>query len=54
MIWAGRPGMWDDWLAFQKQAKEERLARKEKQRQDVPSMKKLALNTLYFLCGLGL
>ena len=24
MIWAGRPGMWDDWLAFQKQAKEER------------------------------
>ena len=27
MIWAGRPGMWDDWLAFQKRAKEERQRR---------------------------
>ena len=33
MIWAGRPGMWDDWLAFQKAAKEER--QKEKQRNEL-------------------
>ena len=31
MIWAGRPGMWDDWLAFQKKAKEERLAREREE-----------------------
>ena len=24
MIYAGRPGLWDDWLAFQKQAKQRR------------------------------
>lgn len=26
MIWQGRPGLWDDWLAFQKQMKESREA----------------------------
>jgi hypothetical protein len=24
MIYAGRPGLWDDWLAFQKQARQRR------------------------------
>ena len=48
MIWAGRPGMWDDWLAFQKKAKEEReeAARRAE-------YAKLALNTLYVICGLA-
>ena len=26
MIWQGRPGLWDDWLAFQKQMKDSREA----------------------------
>ena len=31
MIYAGRPGLWDDWLAFQKQARQRRQD-KERQR----------------------
>ena len=30
MIWAGRPGMWDDWLAFQKKLKKNENKGKEK------------------------
>jgi hypothetical protein len=26
MIYHGRPGLWDDWLRFQKEAKEKRVA----------------------------
>ena len=33
MIWAGRPGMWDDWLAFQKLPKKN--DKKEKQRNEL-------------------
>jgi hypothetical protein len=32
MIYAGRPGLWDDWLAFQKQA---RQRRKDEERQRI-------------------
>ena len=54
MIWAGRPGMWDDWLAFQKQAKEERLAkRKRRSCKRRAEYAKLAFNTLYVVCGLA-
>ena len=53
MIWAGRPGMWDDWLAFQKQAKEERLAREREEAARRAEYAKLALNTLYVVCGLA-
>ena len=53
MIWAGRPGMWDDWLAFQKKAKEERLAREREEAARRAEYAKLALNTLYVVCGLA-
>ena len=53
MIWAGRPGMWDDWLAFQKQAKEERLKREREEAERRAEYAKLALNTLYVVCGLA-
>ena len=53
MIWAGRPGMWDDWLAFQKKAKEERLAREREEAARRAEYAKLALNTLYVICGLA-
>ena len=53
MIWAGRPGMWDDWLAFQKQAKEEREKREREERQRREEMMQLALYVVYFICGMA-
>lgn len=51
MIWAGRPGMWDDWLAFQKQAKEERERAEREERQRIAERNKLILTTFYCVCG---
>lgn len=53
MIWAGRPGMWDDWLAFQKQAKEDREKREREERQRREEMMQLALYVVYFICGMA-
>ena len=53
MIWAGRPGMWDDWLAFQKAAKEERQKREAEERARREELKQLILYTLYAVCGLA-
>jgi hypothetical protein len=53
MIWAGRPGMWDDWLAFQKQAKEEREKREREERERREEMMQLALYVVYFICGIA-
>ena len=49
MIWAGRPGMWDD-LAFQKKAKKNENKGKEKN-----AKKAYCTNGLYIilLCGLA-
>jgi hypothetical protein len=52
MIWAGRPGMWDDWLAFQKQAKEEREKREREERQRHDEMMQLIMYVVYGICGL--
>ena len=52
MIWAGRPGMWDDWLAFQKQAKEEREKAEREARQARAEMMQLLLYCFYAVCGL--
>jgi len=52
MIWAGRPGMWDDWLQFQKQAKEERDRREAEERARKEEMRQLILYTFYAVCGL--
>ena len=54
MIWAGRPGMWDDWLAFQKQAKEERDKVEREARAKRAYYAQMALYCLYAVCGLGL
>lgn len=51
MIWAGRPGMWDDWLAFQKQAKEEREKREKEAREQKAYYAQMALYVLYGICG---
>ena len=39
--------MWDDWLAFQKQAKEEREQREREERERRAEYAKLALYVLY-------
>lgn len=52
MIWAGRPGMWDDWLAFQKQAKEEREKAEKEARQAHAELMQTLLYCFYFVCGL--
>lgn len=52
MIWAGRPGMWDDWLAFQKQAKEERDRREAEERARKEELRQLILYCFYGICGL--
>ena len=54
MIWGGRPGMWDDWLAFQKEAKRqreeaERIARKQREEN-----LQMIMMFLYFVGGLAL
>ena len=51
MIWAGRPGMWDDWLAFQKQAKEERERAEREERARIAERNKLTLTVFYCVCG---
>ena len=51
MIWAGRPGMWDDWLAFQKQAKEEREKAEREARLQREDMLQTLLYVFYFICG---
>ena len=51
MIYAGRPGMWEEWLNFQKEAKEAReLAAKEKLRKRRETLE-LLLYSFYGLCG---
>ena len=52
MIWAGRPGMWDDWLAFQKQAKEERDRVEREARQKRQELMDLLTYCFYAFCGL--
>ena len=54
MIWAGRPGMWDDWLAFQKKAKEEREEREREEREKKAYYAQMALYVLYSICGLAI
>lgn len=51
MIYAGRPGMWEEWLNFQKEAKEAReLAAREKLRKKREILE-LLLYSFYGLCG---
>lgn len=51
MIYAGRPGMWEEWLNFQKEAKEAReLAAREKLRKRRETLE-LLLYSFYGLCG---
>ena len=54
MLWAGRPGMWDDWLAFQKQAKEERDRVEREARQKRQETLEILTYCFYAFCGLAI
>ena len=45
MIWQGRPGLWDDWLAFQKQMKDSREAAEKAEQAKKAKRKKLLQDT---------
>jgi len=51
MIYQGRPGLWDDWLAFQKQMKDSREAAKKAEKAKKTKRKKQLEDTLL---GIGL
>mgnify|MGYP006295569023 CR=1 FL=1 len=60
MIWQGRPGLWDDWLAFQKQMKDSReaqikaeKAKKLKRKEQLHNTALGVLLTALILSGVG-
>lgn len=60
MIWQGRPGLWQDWLVFQKQMKESRLAQEQEEKAKKLKRKRLLKDialgtvlTLLLLTGVG-
>lgn len=60
MIWQGRPGLWQDWLVFQKQMKESRLAQEQEEKAKKLKRKRLIQDialgtvlTLLLLTGVG-
>jgi len=46
MIWQGRPGLWDDWLAFQKQMKDSREAAEKTEKAKKARRRRLAQDIL--------
>ena len=53
MIYAGRPGLWDDWLKFQSEAKRER-DRRELLRQKAAMERNAQLKQLALIFTVGL
>ena len=55
MIWAGRPGLWEDWQKFQAKARKERLRRiheEEKRKQEIIEI--IVIGALFLLIIGGL
>jgi len=53
MVWAGRPGMWDDWQKFQAKARKERQEAEEARRRRRKKIIEITLLTLLGIVGLG-
>lgn len=51
MIWAGRPGLWQDWIRFQAEARKRRLAAIEARRRQIKMW--VEIGTIAFLFILG-
>jgi len=52
MIYAGRPGLWNDWLKFSAQARKDRQAAEEKRKRDIK--KAIEVSVIAFFCIIGL
>jgi len=52
MIWAGRPGLWQDWIRFQAEARKRRLAEQEARRRRIKQW--IEIGTIALVCILGL
>lgn len=53
MVWAGRPGMWDDWQKFQAEARKARQAAEEARRRRKRQIIEVTLLTAAGIAGLG-
>ena len=51
MIWAGRPGLWQDWIRFQAEARKRRLAAIEARRRQIKMW--IEIGTIAFILVLG-
>jgi len=53
MIYAGRPGLWNDWLKFSAQARKDRQAAEEQRKKDIQRMIEIAVIAFFCIIGLG-
>lgn len=53
MIYAGRPGLWNDWLRFQAQARKDRQAAEEQRKKDRERILEVTVLTIAIIVGLG-
>jgi len=54
MIYAGRPGLWNDWLKFSAQARKDRIAAEEQRKKDIKRMIEIAVIAFFCIIGLGI
>lgn len=54
MIYAGRPGLWNDWLKFSAQARKDRIAAEEQRKKDIQRMIEIAVIAFFCIIGLGI
>ena len=53
MIYAGRPGLWNDWLKFQAQARKDRQAAEEQRKKDIERGIEIVVISIACIVGLG-
>lgn len=53
MIYAGRPGLWNDWLKFQAQARKDRQAAEEQRKKNRDKMIEITVLSIACIIGLG-
>jgi hypothetical protein len=53
MIYAGRPGLWNDWLKFQAQARKDRQAAEEQRKKNRDRMIEIIVLSIACIVGLG-
>ena len=54
MVWAGRPGMWNDWQKFQAEARKARQAALEARRRRNKKIVEVTLLTVASILGIGI